>query len=78
MRVLSVGVVLVLGFFNFLVGIPLVLMGKRGLSSKLPYGPYLAAAAALWVFAGPQLVQWYLNLMMILFQGIPVNRGDPM
>src|SRR5262249_34927286 len=28
---------------GFLVGIPLVLMGKRGLSSKLPYGPYLAA-----------------------------------
>ncbi len=52
---------------GFLVGIPLVLMGKRGLSSKLPYGPYLAAAAALWIFAGEALIQWYLNLMRILF-----------
>jgi leader peptidase (prepilin peptidase) / N-methyltransferase len=61
---------------GFLVGIPLVLMGKRGLSSKLPYGPYLAAAAAIWVFAGPQLVQWYLNLMMTLFQSGPIYQGD--
>jgi leader peptidase (prepilin peptidase)/N-methyltransferase len=53
---------------GFLVGIPLVLIGKRGLSSKLPYGPYLAAAAALWVFAGPQLVQWYMNLMRMMFE----------
>ena len=66
---------------GFLVGIPLVLIGKRGLSSKLPYGPYLAAAAALWVFAGPQIVGWYLKLMMTLFQSTtmyPGNGGDPL
>jgi leader peptidase (prepilin peptidase)/N-methyltransferase len=53
---------------GFLVGIPLVLIGKRGLSSRLPYGPYLAAAAALWVFAGSDLIQWYMNLMRSLFE----------
>lgn len=53
---------------GFLVGIPLILMGKRGLSSKLPYGPYLAAAAALWIFAGPALVQSYMNLMRRIFE----------
>jgi len=53
---------------GFLVGIPLVLVGKRGLSSKLPYGPYLAAAAALWVFAGPDLILWYMNLMRRMFE----------
>jgi leader peptidase (prepilin peptidase)/N-methyltransferase len=52
---------------GFLVGIPLILMRRRGFSSKLPYGPYLAAAAALWVFAGPQLVRWYMNLIRKLF-----------
>lgn len=52
---------------GFLVGIPLVLIGKRGLSSRLPYGPYLAAAAALWVFAGPNLILWYLALMRQMF-----------
>jgi leader peptidase (prepilin peptidase)/N-methyltransferase len=45
------------------VGVTLVLMRKRGLSSRLPYGPYIAAAAALWIFAGPQIVGWYKNLI---------------
>jgi leader peptidase (prepilin peptidase)/N-methyltransferase len=49
------------------VGTTLVLMRKRELSSRLPYGPYIAAAAALWVFAGPSLVAWYKHL---IFPGI--------
>jgi leader peptidase (prepilin peptidase)/N-methyltransferase len=45
------------------VGVTLVVLRKRGLSSRLPYGPYIAAAAALWIFAGPALVGWYKNLI---------------
>ena len=50
-------------FIGSLVGIALVLMRKRGLSSRLPYGPYIAAAAVLWIFAGPELVEWYRQLI---------------
>jgi leader peptidase (prepilin peptidase)/N-methyltransferase len=46
-----------------LVGIALVAMKRRALSSRLPYGPYIAVAAALWVFAGPALVVWYRHLL---------------
>ena len=46
-----------------LVGITLVVMRRRALSSRLPYGPYIAAAAALWIFAGPQLVEWYKGVI---------------
>jgi len=45
------------------VGMALVVLRKRGLSSRLPYGPYIAAAAALWIFAGPEIVGWYKNLI---------------
>jgi leader peptidase (prepilin peptidase) / N-methyltransferase len=45
------------------VGVTLVLLRKRALSSRLPYGPYIAMAAALWVFAGPDLLQWYQHLL---------------
>ena len=38
-----------------LVGISLILLGKRERSKYLPYGPYLAMAAALWIFFGPAL-----------------------
>jgi leader peptidase (prepilin peptidase)/N-methyltransferase len=49
-----------------LVGVALVVSRKRGLSSRLPYGPYIAAAAALWIFAGPAIVQWYKNVLNAL------------
>ncbi|MSU58708.1 MAG: prepilin peptidase [Pedosphaera sp.] len=41
------------------VGITLVAFGKRELSSRLPYGPYIAMAAAIWVFAGKWIMQYY-------------------
>jgi leader peptidase (prepilin peptidase)/N-methyltransferase len=50
-------------FIGSLVGVTLVLMRKRALSSRLPYGPYIAIAAALWIFEGPPLVAWYQRLI---------------
>jgi leader peptidase (prepilin peptidase)/N-methyltransferase len=34
------------------VGIVLILMRKRAWSSRMPYGPYIALAAAIWIFGG--------------------------
>jgi leader peptidase (prepilin peptidase)/N-methyltransferase len=34
------------------VGIILILLRKREWSSRMPYGPYIAAAAVLWLFGG--------------------------
>jgi leader peptidase (prepilin peptidase)/N-methyltransferase len=34
------------------VGVTLILLGKRQWSSRMPYGPYIAVAAVVWVFAG--------------------------
>ena len=52
-------------FFGALVGVLLILLKKRAFSSRLPYGPYIALAAALWIFAGPELVEWYKHLMAV-------------
>jgi leader peptidase (prepilin peptidase)/N-methyltransferase len=38
-----------------LVGVGLIASGKQEWSSRLPYGPYIALAAALWVFGGKSL-----------------------
>ena len=46
------------------VGLTLVISGKRALSSRLPYGPYIALAATLWIFAGHDLVAWYVGLVL--------------
>jgi leader peptidase (prepilin peptidase)/N-methyltransferase len=37
------------------VGIILILLRKREWSSRMPYGPYIAAAAVLWLFGGKKL-----------------------
>jgi leader peptidase (prepilin peptidase)/N-methyltransferase len=35
-----------------LVGVALILLRKRDWSARLPYGPYIALAAVIWVFGG--------------------------
>jgi len=42
------------------VGIPLSLVRRNGLGTALPYGPFLALAAVIWMLHGPELVDlWY-------------------
>ena len=40
-----------------LVGLALIVMRKREWSSRLPYGPYIALAAAIWIFGGKHLFE---------------------
>jgi leader peptidase (prepilin peptidase) / N-methyltransferase len=44
-----------------LVGVTLIALRKQAWSSRLPYGPYIAAAAAVWVFGGKAFVHWWLS-----------------
>ena len=39
------------------------LLGRSEWGQKIPFGPYLAAGAMIWVFQGPELLEWYLGLM---------------
>jgi len=48
---------------GFLVGLPLVLLRRRELSSRLPYGPYIALAAAIWIFEGKPLVALFFRFI---------------
>lgn len=43
------------------VGVGLILMRKQAWSSRLPYGPYIAIAAAIWIFGGQDFVEWWFN-----------------
>ena len=44
-----------------LVGVVLILLRKQEWSTRLPYGPYIALAATIWIFGGSRLVQWWLE-----------------
>jgi leader peptidase (prepilin peptidase) / N-methyltransferase len=41
------------------VGVALIATRKREWSNKLPYGPYIALAAAFWIFGGDRLFGWW-------------------
>ncbi len=45
-----------------LVGVTLIVMRKQAWSSRLPYGPYIAAAAAIWIFGGSRFVHWWFGM----------------
>jgi leader peptidase (prepilin peptidase) / N-methyltransferase len=46
-----------------LFGIALILVNKRNWSSRMPYGPYIAVAAVIWIFGG------YKWIAHVLFAG---------
>jgi leader peptidase (prepilin peptidase)/N-methyltransferase len=64
----------ILGAF---VGIILILSRRREWSSRLPYGPYIALAATIWIFSGANVQGWWISrlqefarLMSALFHGM--------
>jgi leader peptidase (prepilin peptidase) / N-methyltransferase len=46
-----------------IVGLTSMALGKRSWSAKIPFGPYLALGALIWMFFGARLVVWYLGLL---------------
>jgi len=43
------------------VGITLIVLRKQAWSSRLPYGPYIALASAIWIFGGRHLMEWWFS-----------------
>ena len=50
--------------FGAVIGVATIAIGRREWSTKIPFGPYLALGALLWLFAGPELVRWYLHVAL--------------
>ena len=48
------------------VGVSLILLSKTKLGgfTPIPYGPYICIGCLSWMFFGPQLVDWYLRLVV--------------
>lgn len=49
--------------FGSVVGVTLACIGRRDASGRIPFGPYLALGAILWIFIGPQVIDWYFGLL---------------
>jgi len=58
-------VALFLAFFiGGIIGIGLIISGKRTLKSEVPFGPFLVLGTFIALFWGSQITNWYLNLFI--------------
>lgn len=48
-----------------IVGIAVMLRKGKGMKMAIPFGPFLAIGAILYLFFGPQLIDWYLYRMLL-------------
>jgi leader peptidase (prepilin peptidase) / N-methyltransferase len=44
------------------VGVTIMLVQKKDSNLAIPFGPYLAFGAVLYIFFGRQIIHWYLNM----------------
>lgn len=47
-------------FIGTIVGVAEMIRTRQGLKLAIPFGPFLAMGAVLYIFFGPQLIEWYL------------------
>jgi len=40
-----------------------MLRARKGIKMALPFGPFLAIGAIIYLFFGPQLIAWYFHLL---------------
>jgi leader peptidase (prepilin peptidase) / N-methyltransferase len=46
-----------------LVGVMLMLLGRKGRKDKVPFGPFLSCGAILFILSGDDLIRWYFDLL---------------
>ena len=47
-----------------IIGLELIILGKKKLSSEVPFGPFLVTGTFLALFFGENLINWYINLFL--------------
>ena len=57
------------------IGVGLILIGRRDWSSRLPYGPYIALAAIIWMFMPTAWQGIWLDHLNTLVESMPPFRG---
>jgi leader peptidase (prepilin peptidase)/N-methyltransferase len=51
--------------FGAIIGIELIILGKKTLKSEVPFGPFLITGTFIALFWGEKLINWYLSFFSI-------------
>ena len=57
-------VLLVSSLTGAIIGSVFLLAAGKGYRVKIPFGPFLSLGALFYIFFGPQLTNWYINLLL--------------
>ena len=57
-------ILLASSLIGLLVGGGSGLLLKRGLRTKIPFGPFLAIASLIYIFFGPEVIRWYIAYLL--------------
>lgn len=57
-------VIVVSSIIGSIAGILIAVRSKNGMKTVIPFGPYLALGAVIFIFGGQQLAHWYLSLFI--------------
>lgn len=58
----SILILLMSSLLGSVVGLVLIIILRKGLKYAIPFGPFLAAAGLIYLFAGETIINWYLGL----------------
>jgi len=50
-------------FIGAIVGGTLILLKRHERANPIPFGPYIAIAAAIWIFAGKPIMEWFFRMI---------------
>ena len=57
-------IILISSLIGAIMGSSSLLLTRRGLRTKIPFGPFLALGALLYLFFGKEFVSWYYGLLL--------------
>lgn len=52
--------------FGTIIGVGMMIFRRGRLDMEIPFGPFLAVGTLLYLFGGPELIGWYLELPRLL------------
>jgi prepilin signal peptidase PulO-like enzyme (type II secretory pathway) len=52
-------------FIGAIIGVGLILAGKKTMKSEVPFGPFLVTGTLVTLFWGESIIRWYLQLMTV-------------
>ena len=56
-------IILISSFSGTIVGSISILLSNKGFRTRIPFGPFLAFGALVYLFFGKEIVSWYISLL---------------